>query len=327
MDVIEGKALQVSDAIISCQLDGKGGMIPIAEDEVIQCEQPCWLHLNYTHRKSAEWLQSTTQIPDAVRDALAGDSMRPRVSRLGDGFMIVLRSVNHNSDARRDQLVVMRVFINDKLIVSTRRRKVSAVDEVLTDLQNGNGPIDCGSWLVDICDALTDHTSEFIEDLHDKIIELEDALFDQRMPARGELGLLRKQLIVMRRYMAPQRDVYARLASEKLAWMDDTERRRMQEIADRLGRGLDDLDAGVARTAILADEVASAMAESMNRRTYTMSLMAMIFLPATFLTGLFGVNLGGIPGGEWRYGFSIFCLLLVALAVGVAGYLRKRRWL
>ncbi|MCJ7926137.1 MAG: zinc transporter ZntB [Pantoea vagans] len=327
MDVIEGKALQVSDAIISCQLDGKGGMIPIAEDEVIQCEQPCWLHLNYTHRKSAEWLQSTPQIPDTVRDALAGDSMRPRVSRLGDGFMIVLRSVNHNSDARRDQLVVMRVFINDKLIVSTRRRKVSAVDEVLTDLQNGNGPIDCGSWLVDVCDALTDHTSEFIEELHDKIIELEDALLDQRMPARGELGLLRKQLIVMRRYMAPQRDVYARLASEKLAWMDDSERRRMQEIADRLGRGLDDLDAGVARTAILADEVASAMAESMNRRTYTMSLMAMIFLPATFLTGLFGVNLGGIPGGEWKYGFSIFCLLLAALAVGVAGYLRKRRWL
>ncbi|EFM20765.1 MULTISPECIES: zinc transporter ZntB [Pantoea] len=327
MDVIEGKALQVSDAIISCQLDGKGGMIPIAEDEVIECEQPCWLHLNYTHSKSAEWLQSTPQIPDAVRDALAGDSMRPRVSRLGDGFMIVLRSVNHNTDARRDQLVVMRVFINDKLIVSTRRRKVSAVDEVLTDLQNGNGPIDCGSWLVDVCDALTDHTSEFIEELHDKIIELEDALLDQRMPARGELGLLRKQLIVMRRYMAPQRDVYARLASEKLGWMDDSERRRMQEIADRLGRGLDDLDAGVARTAILADEVASAMAESMNRRTYTMSLMAMIFLPATFLTGLFGVNLGGIPGGGWEYGFSIFCLLLVALAVGVAGYLRKRRWL
>lgn len=327
MDVIDGKALQVSDAIISCQLDGKGGLIPIAEDEVIHCERPCWLHLNYTHRQSAEWLQSTAQIPDAVRDALAGDSMRPRVSRLGDGFMIVLRSVNHNSDARPDQLVAMRVFINDKLIVSTRRRKVYAVDEVLTDLQNGNGPIDCGSWLVDVCDALTDHTSEFIEVLHDKIIEMEDALLDQRMPARGELGLLRKQLIVMRRYMAPQRDVYARLASEKLGWMDDSERRRMQEIADRLGRGLDDLDAGVARTAILADEVASQMAESMNRRTYTMSLMAMIFLPATFLTGLFGVNLGGIPGGEWRYGFTIFCLLLVILALSVAGYLRKRRWL
>ena len=262
-----------------------------------------------------------------MRDALAGDSLRPRVSRLGDGFMITLRSVNLNSDSRPDQLVAIRVFINDKLIVSTRRRKVYAIDEVLNELQNGNGPVDGGSWLVEVCDVLTDHASEFIEDLQDKIIELEDALMDQNVPPRGELALLRKQLIVMRRYMAPQRDVYARLASEKLGWMDDDERRRMQEISDRLGRSLDDLDASVARTAVLADEIASVMAEAMNRRTYTMSLLAMLFLPTTFLTGLFGVNLGGIPGAESHQGFAIFCLMLVVLVVGVALWLRKRKWL
>lgn len=327
MNVIEGKALQVSDAIVSCQLDGVGGMIPIEDKDVINCERPCWLHLNYTQRQSAEWLQNTPLIPDSVRDALAGDSMRPRVTRLGDGFMIVLRSVNHNADSRPDQLVAMRVFINDKLIVSTRRRKVYAIDAVLTDLQNGNGPVDGGSWLVDVCDALTDHASEFIEEMHDKIIELEDALMNQEVPARGDLALLRKQLIVMRRYMAPQRDVYARLAIEKMAWMNDDDRRRMQEVADRLGRGLDDLNAGVARTSILADEVASILAESMNRRTYTMSLMAMIFLPATFLTGLFGVNLGGIPGGNWALGFTAFCVLLLAMVGGVAIWLKRRKWL
>lgn len=327
MNVIEGKALQVSDAIISCQLDGKGGVIPIAENDVINCDRPCWLHLNYTQQRSAEWLQSTHLIPDAVRDGLAGDSMRPRVSRLGDGFMITLRSVNLNSDSRPDQLVAVRVFINDKLIVSTRRRKVSAIDDVLIELQNGNGPVDCGGWLVDLCDTLTDHASEFIDELHEKIIALEDALMDQQVPPRGELALLRKQLIVMRRYMTPQRDVYARLASEKLGWMDDDERRRMQEIADRLGRGLEDLDSGIARTGVLSDEIASVMAESMNRRTYTMSLMAMLFLPTTFLTGLFGVNLGGIPGGEWHLGFGVFCLSLVVIVVAVAMWLKKRKWL
>ncbi|CUU24133.1 zinc transporter ZntB [Duffyella gerundensis] len=327
MNVIEGKALQVSDAIIACQLDGKGGVIPIAENDVINCDRPCWLHLNYTQQRSAEWLQSTHLIPDAVRDGLAGDSMRPRVSRLGDGFMITLRSVNLNSDSRPDQLVAVRVFINDKLIVSTRRRKVSAIDDVLIELQNGNGPVDCGGWLVDLCDTLTDHASEFIDELHEKIIALEDALMDQQVPPRGELALLRKQLIVMRRYMTPQRDVYARLASEKLGWMDDDERRRMQEIADRLGRGLEDLDSGIARTGVLSDEIASVMAESMNRRTYTMSLMAMLFLPTTFLTGLFGVNLGGIPGGEWHLGFGVFCLSLVVIVVAVAMWLKKRKWL
>lgn len=198
---------------------------------------------------------------------------------------------------------------------------------MLIELQNGNGPVDCGGWLVDLCDTLTDHASEFIDELHEKIIALEDALMDQQVPPRGELALLRKQLIVMRRYMTPQRDVYARLASEKLGWMDDDERRRMQEIADRLGRGLEDLDSGIARTGVLSDEIASVMAESMNRRTYTMSLMAMLFLPTTFLTGLFGVNLGGIPGGEWHLGFGVFCLSLVVIVVAVAMWLKKRKWL
>lgn len=109
-------------------------------------------------------------------------------------------------------------------------------------------------------------------------------------------ALLRKQLIVMRRYMAPQRDVYARLASERLPWMSDDQRRRMQDIADRLGRGLDEIDACIARTGVMADEIAQVMQENLARRTYTMSLMAMVFLPSTFLTGLFGVNLVG----SWR---------------------------
>ncbi len=63
----------------------------------------------------------------------------------------------------------------------------------------------------------------------------------------------------MRRYMAPQRDVYARLASERLPWMSDDQRRRMQDIADRLGRGLDEIDACIARTGVMADEMAEVM--------------------------------------------------------------------
>ena len=236
-------------------------------------------------------------------------------------------SKNGSTDERPDQLVAMRVYMDGRLIVSTRQRKVLALDDVVSDLEEGTGPTDCGGWLVDVCDALTDHSSEFIEQLHDKIIDLEDNLLDQQIPPRGFLALLRKQLIVMRRYMAPQRDVYARLASERLPWMSDDQRRRMQDIADRLGRGLDEIDACIARTGVMADEIAQVMQENLARRTYTMSLMAMVFLPSTFLTGLFGVNLGGIPGGGWQFGFSIFCILLVVLIGGVALWLHRSKWL
>ncbi|AJI94200.1 corA-like Mg2+ transporter family protein [Yersinia ruckeri] len=327
MEEVAGTMLQISDAVYAYQLDGKGGVTPIAVDAVATSQQPCWLHLDYTRQESIEWLRNTPILPDVVRAGLAGDSLRPKVTRLGDGAMITLRGINFNADARPDQLVTIRVYMTDKLIVSTRHRRVYSIDDVLNDLQSGTGPTDSGSWLVEIADGLTDHTSEFIEELHDKIIDLEDNLLEQQVPARGQMALLRKQLIVLRRYMAPQRDVFSRLASERLPWMHDDDRRRMQEISERLGRGLEDLDSSIARTAVLADEISSLMADAMNRRTYTMSLLAMVFLPTTFLTGLFGVNLGGIPGNEARFGFTLFCIMLVGLVLGVAWALKRSKWL
>ncbi|STJ60310.1 zinc transport protein [Escherichia coli] len=254
MEAIKGSDVNVPDAVFAWMLDGRGGVKPLENTDVIDEAHPCWLHLNYVHHDSAQWLATTPLLPNNVRDALAGESTRPRVSRLGEGTLITLRCINGSTDERPDQLVAMRVYMDGRLIVSTRQRKVLALDDVVSDLEEGTGPTDCGGWLVDVCDALTDHSSEFIEQLHDKIIDLEDNLLDQQIPPRGFLALLRKQLIVMRRYMAPQRDVYARLASERLPWMSDDQRRRMQDIADRLGRGLDEIDACIARTGVMADE-------------------------------------------------------------------------
>lgn len=327
MDAIKGADVNVPDAVFAWVLDGKGGVKPLGDSDPVDKEHPCWLHLNYTNAESAQWLATTPLLPNAVRDALAGESLRPRVTRMGEGTLITLRCINGSTDERPDQLVAMRVYMDERLIISTRQRKVLALDDVVNELNKGTGPTDSGGWLVDVCDSLTDHASEFIEELHDKIIDLEDGLLDQQVPPRGYLALVRKQLIVMRRYMTPQRDVYSRLASERFSWMNDDQRRRMQDISDRLGRGLDEIDACIARTAVMSDEISQQMQESLSRRSYTMSLMAMVFLPSTFLTGLFGVNLGGIPGGAWRFGFSLFCILLVAVIGGVTLWLHRSKWL
>lgn len=88
--------------------------------------------------------------------------------------------------------------------------------------------------------------------------------------------------------------------------MSDDHRRRMQDIADRLGRGLDEIDACIARTGIMADEIAQVMQESLARRTYTMSLMAMVFLPSTFLTGLLALNWAVFPAADGGSAFLCF---------------------
>lgn len=327
MDKVTGKQLAVMDKIHSCQLDGKGGMLPLNDKSEATAGQPAWLHIDYEQEESLAWLQSTKLLPESFKEALAGESYRPRVARQGDGTLIILRSVNLDSNSMPDPLVTIRIYITDNLIISTRHRPIYAIDEVVNELKRKTGPAHCGSWLVEVLDCLTDQASNFIDDIHGRVIDLEDGLLDRTIPGRGEISLIRKQLIVLRRHLAPQRDVFSRLASERLSWMTNEDRHRMQDIADRLGRGSEDLDATIARTTVLVDEINALIAESMNRRTYTMSLMAMLFLPATFLTGLFGVNLGGIPGGNKGGAFTIFCCALFALAGGILWWLKRSKWL
>ncbi|MDC9613820.1 zinc transporter ZntB [Xenorhabdus khoisanae] len=327
METIYGSVFKGSNAIYSCQLNGKGGMVTFGENSLATTEQPFWQHLDYKNQESHQWLMSTTLLTLPVKEGLMNESIRPKMLRTGEGTLITLRSVNRNDNARPDHLVSFRIYVNDRIIISSRHRKIHSIDQVLDDLHNGVGAKSTGHWLVEIAGAMTDEVNDFIEELHDNLIELEDNILEQKVPGRGELVLLRKQLIVLRRYMAPQRDVFIRLASERLPWMSDEEHRLMQEIADRLGRGLDDLDSCIARTAVLADEIASMMADAMNRRSYIMSLLAMIFLPTTFLTGLFGVNLGGIPGNTYQFGFGLFSLFLSVLIVIFAWWLRRSKWL
>nr|WP_244866417.1 zinc transporter ZntB [Photorhabdus heterorhabditis] len=327
VETIYGSSLKDADAVYTCQFDGDGGITPININVPATPAQPFWQHLDYHNSRSYRWIMDTDLLPEPIKTGLAGESLRPKMIRTGDGTMITLRTINNNESERPEQLVTFRIYINDKIIVSSCHREVHSLGQVLSDLQNGIGAKATGHWLVEMVDTITDEVGNFIEDLHDNLIELENTILDQQMPGRGELALLRKQLIILRRYMAPQRDVFSRLASERFPWMSDEDRRRMQEISDRLGRELDDLDGSIARTAVISDEITSMMADAMNRRTYTMSLLAMIFLPTTFLTGLFGVNLGGIPGNEYYLGFSVFCLLLLGLILFVAWWLRRSKWL
>ncbi|MGX5832969.1 zinc transporter ZntB [Aeromonas piscicola] len=315
-----------SDVIYGLTLDGKGGMQPLAVGSEIPGDKPGWLHLDYGNPEAARWLLQTPLLNDAARESLLGQSNRPKLVRMGETVLLILRGINHNKDHRPEEMVALRIFITPDLIISSRRRALLSEQDVYGQLKLGGGADTPADWLVEICDALTDRAGEFVEELHDQILDLEEMVLMRDLPANGRLALIRKQLIMIRRYLSPQRDLVARLANEKISWLDEDDRRRLLDIADRLRRWLDDLDAGVARTAVLADEINNLMAEATNRRAYQMSVMALLFLPASFLTGLFGINLGGIPGAESPTAFWVFCGSLVALATGLAVWLKHRRW-
>ena len=131
---------------------------------------------------------------------------------------------------------------------------------------------------------------------------------------------------MFRRYIAPQRDAIARLRSIDQPWMKSIHNRRLQETLDQVIRYTENLDAIRERAQIVKDELASTLANRMNKNIYALSVVAAIFLPLGFLTGLLGINIGGIPGSENNQAFAIFCGLLVGVVALQIVIFKKMKW-
>jgi zinc transporter len=312
-------------------LDGKGGGQRVGW-RAIQDWKPAagllWVHLDFTAPEAQRWIKERSQIEDVVGDALLADESRPRITTFDDGVLLALRGVNLNPGADPDDMVSLRIWAEKNRIITTRRRRLLSVEDLCGAIEKGKGPRTSGEFLEDVADRLMVRMGGVIDDLEDKAAELEEAvLAAESHELRPMLAAIRRDAINLRRYMAPQREAIARLQGEKVAWLDEEDRVRLRETYDRLTRYIEDLDAARERAAVTQEELLSRLSEQMDNRMYVLSIVAAIFLPLGFLTGLLGINLGGIPGSEYKAAFFVFCLLLVALVVIEVIIFKRKKWM
>jgi len=102
---------------------------------------------------------------------------------------------------------------------------------------------------------------------------------------------------------------------------------KLREVSDRLVRHIENIDAVRERAAITQEELINRVSEQLNKRMYVLSVVAAIFLPLGFFTGLLGVNVGGIPGGDNPKAFLVFILLLIVVVIFQVLLFRWKKWL
>lgn len=288
---------------------------------------PVWLHLERNHPSSRQWIQNESGLEPLVCEALLAEETRPRTLTMGAGLLAFLRGVNLNPGAEPDDMISVRVWVDEHRIITLRARRAMAIQDIRDTIDAGNGPRTTADFLVAVTSRLIDRMGPVLTAIDEAIDDAEEQVLEaQSHELRMKLGRLRREPIGLRRYIAPQRDAIARLQTEPLPWLDDLHRARLREVSDRITRYVEDLDALRERAAVIQEELASRLAEQMNRTMYVLSLVAAVFLPLGLLTGLLGINVGGIPGTESHWAFTIVCILLVGLAIVQVWLFRRMRF-
>ncbi len=314
-------------------LDGKGGATPVGMDiaekwSPDRSDGVLWLHFDLSRKETGEWLRAKSGLEPIVCLALLADETRPRYFETSDGMVVILRGVNLNPGANPHDMISIRIWIEKNRIITIRPRHLKAVEDMRKKLEDGRGPTTAGGFVAEISLLLVNRMSPVLVALDDKLDQLEHELIEEKQERlRKDLGELRRQVIRLRRYLSPQRETMLRMYMDQSPMLFDRHQFKLRESYDRVARYVEDMDAIRDRAALIQDELTTRISANMNRNMYLLSLVASLFLPLGFITGLLGVNMAGMPGTDNAWAFWELCLVLSALLLVEYILLRKLKWI
>jgi zinc transporter len=282
-----------------------------------------WIELDYSIHDAASWLHERSRVDPLVLAALVDPDPRPRAVAHGDDLLLIVRGINLNVGAAPEDMISVRAWAEPRRIVTLRHRVSTSLRSIALDLEAGRGPTNAGELVVRLVERNLEHVATRVDVLGDEIAACEDQVLGG---ARGEVRALladhRRRAIALRRFLAPQREALARLATIALPWLDPVQRARVSEAADRMTRTVEELDAARDRAAVTQEELGSRVAEVTNQRLYLLAILSAVFLPLGFVCSLLAVPL---DRADW--GFWVLCGALTT-GVGVQLWLLRRRgWL
>ncbi|WP_456267969.1 zinc transporter ZntB [Kushneria sp. AK178] len=320
----------LSSFVAAYRLDGQGSGTPLAPEDLSRVwhHDPAqlWMHLDFTHQDVDHFLGTVAALDEDIIEALTEEDTRPRVAVFKGGRITTLRGINLNPGADPDDLVSLRVWLTDNRLITVRRRPLQSITRVRTYLDAGEGARNVGELLAGMADTLVDRVGELTHQLDDALGELEERQADREAATITNEALtdIRQPLITLRRFMEPQYHCLMRLAEDDI--FDETARLWLREAANQLYRYVEDFRAMQERALILQEQIWNSHNERLNERMYLLAIITAVFLPLTFLTGLLGINVGGIPGADSPAGFIVVVLLSMLVGAGVMALLKKWRW-
>ncbi len=283
-----------------------------------------WWHFDMTDPVFRDWVHQ--KLPPIPAGSLLQTETRPRCDRYETGLMLNLRGINMNEGSDADEMISVRMWVDDAVVITVRRRRTFAIDEIRQRSAAGDAPPSPAAFLENLIGKLTTRVQNQLAKIESMVDYYEADLDNRDTPTPRELPDTRRSVIRLRRYLEPQRAALAELSHMDISLIPLDSSFRLRELANRSTIAVEELDALRDQLISIQDEHDALVTQRQAKHGYVLSIVAAIFLPLGFLTGLFGVNVGGMPGVGSPLAFSMLCLSMFGLAAVAFLILKWLRW-
>lgn len=284
-----------------------------------------WLHFDTAEEALGVWTEEF--LPPSAHTALRQTETRPRCTHVEEGLILNLRGVNLNPGDEADDMVSLRLWVTKGLVVSARIRKVWVLDEIRQKMERGEAPKSVDLFLAGLTFGLTQRIERIAVKLEEEADAIEEDALARPKDVSDILAQCRQSVIKLRRFIRPQKEALVALADNQAWPLEPHAAALLSETANKTTRTVEALDATHDRLLATQDHLDILHASALGRNSYVLSVVAAIFLPLGFLTGLFGINVGGMPGVESPMGFWIVTGGSVVIGIALFAIFRFAKWL
>lgn len=305
--------------------DGKAEDVPL-KSALDRPADLTWIHLTTTDERATAWLSGAAKLSPYVVEALTAAETRPRCDSVGPGAVINLRGLSSEELSSSDPLASIRIYALAGCVFSVTRKPLNALDTVRGAVKAGQ-VLDPGDLIAALAQQITEELDPVVADLGDSLDDCEERIAARHaFELRRQVNRTRSQAIGYRRFIVPQRSAIEKLATLPVGWLGDDDRLHLTAAADRAARMAEELESIRERAALVHETLTDLRAEQIDQRSLIIAVVAMVFLPLTFVTGLLGMNVAGIPYAHEPWAFWGVVAVCVVLSVAIALYFVRRHW-
>jgi zinc transporter len=284
-----------------------------------------WLHFNLAHAAAEPWLRAHSALHESYYEALHDGSRSSRIERVSDSLFAVVNDLTFHFAFEASDVASLWVSARQHLVITARRSPLRSVDALRTSVRRGDH---VGSSIALLDHLLRDQADELqriARKASDRVDEIEDALLagrTQRLSA--ELAQLRRMAVRLQRLLAPEPGAFYRVLASPPEWVTLEDRQRLQQASEEFSVVLRDIGSLQERIKLLQDESAARVAEENNRSLFILTMVTVLALPINLMSGLFGMNVGGIPFHQHPIGFWLVAALIAIVTALIVRFAVRR---
>jgi len=299
----------------------------------------------FSHKSGVTWLnidgiKDTTLIEEVgnylglhhlLIEDIANTGQRPKIEDFEDYLFIILKMIYCNNFKDDIEIEQVSVILGPDFVISFQERKGDVFESIREKIRKGKGKIrkEGADYLAyNLIDSIVDNYFVILENIAEKIEKIEERLLIQPTPnILQNIHELKRNIIFLRKSVWPLREIISRLEKPESKLIKETTQIYMRDIYDHSIQIMDTIETQREMISGMLDIYLSSISNKMNEVMKVLTIIATIFIPLTFIAGIYGMNFNYMPELSWRWGYFATLLVMVLVGVLMVFYFRKKKWL